>query len=158
MITYPVNVSSDTFTVKRNGTVIARGSKWPRADGMQIAGLDPAISILKESESARPAFDAATQKLSAAWVDDDVNQSAVYTWSVVQLDAGELAAISDAAANAAKKASLVSAIATLRSWATQASATTVTAGNAVATLQTVVTRLGVFFEHFAKLLETQGIK
>lgn len=113
MITYPVNVSSDTFTVKRNGTVIARGSKWPRADGMQIAGLDPSISILKESESARPTFDAAKQKLFAAWVDDDVNQSAAYTWSVAQLNAGELAELSDAAAYLAKKTSLLNSVATL---------------------------------------------
>lgn len=157
MITYPVNVQADTFTVKKSGAVIARGSKWPRADGMQIVGLDPTITILKESESERPAFDPATQKITAAWVDDDVNQSAVYTWTVAQLNAGELTAVSDAAAFSAKKTNLVNAIATLRTWSTQAAGTTVIAGNAVATVQTMVTRLGVFFSHFADLLEYQRI-
>lgn len=157
MITYPVNVLTDTFTVKKSGVVISRGSKWPRADGMQIVGLDPTITILKESESAKPLFDSATQKLTASWVDDDVNESAVYTWSVASLSAGELSSISDAAAIEAKRVSLTNAISTLRTWASQAASTTVTSGNAVATLQTVVTRLGIFFSNFADLLEYQRI-
>jgi hypothetical protein len=48
---------------------------------------------------------------------------------------------------------LATSIENLRQWADQAEATTVTSGNAVATLQTVVTRLGVFFDRFADLLE-----
>lgn len=43
-------------------------------------------------------------------------------------------------------------IKTLRQWATQAQNTTVTNGNAVATLQIVVDRLGLFFDRFADLL------
>ncbi len=41
---------------------------------------------------------------------------------------------------------------TLRLWATQAQGTTVTNTNAVATLQIVIDRLGLFFDRFADLL------
>jgi hypothetical protein len=50
---------------------------------------------------------------------------------------------------------LATAIDTLRQWADQAESTTVTSGNAVVTLGTVVQRLGVFFDRFADLLERQ---
>jgi len=50
---------------------------------------------------------------------------------------------------------LDSAIATLRLWADQAETTVVTTANIVAVTQTVVTRLGVFFDRFADLLEKQ---
>jgi hypothetical protein len=43
----------------------------------------------------------------------------------------------------------------LRQWAEDARNTTVTQGNAVATLGVVVDRLGKFFDQFADLLETQ---
>ena len=56
----------------------------------------------------------------------------------------------------ALRANLGTQIATLRSWADDAEATTVDSGNAVATLQIVVDRLGTFFDHFADLLEAQG--
>lgn len=47
-------------------------------------------------------------------------------------------------------------VSTLRSWASDARATTVTAGNVVAVTQTMVNRLGVFFDRFADLLVNQG--
>lgn len=50
-------------------------------------------------------------------------------------------------------AQLTNAVAVLRQWAADADAVTVTSGNAVATLATVVDRLGVFFDRFADLLE-----
>ena len=43
-------------------------------------------------------------------------------------------------------------IKTLRLWSNQAQSTTVTQGNAVATLQVMVDRLGLFFDRFADLL------
>jgi len=49
-------------------------------------------------------------------------------------------------------ANLSGAVVTLRQWATDAQAVTVTAGNAVQTLQIVVGRLGIFFDRFADLL------
>ena len=48
------------------------------------------------------------------------------------------------------------ALPVLRQWASDARATTVTSGNAVATLQVVVNRLGTFFDNFADLLEEMG--
>ncbi len=57
-----------------------------------------------------------------------------------------------------QKATNVSqAVTTLRQWATDAQSTTVTSGNAVATLQTVVDRLGVFFDRFADLIESKRL-
>ena len=44
------------------------------------------------------------------------------------------------------------AVRTLRTWSRQAQNTTVTNNNAVATLQVVVDRLGLFFDRFADLL------
>lgn len=55
-----------------------------------------------------------------------------------------------------RETSLVNAITTLREWADDAESTTVTSGNAVAVLNTVVDRLGIFFDRFADLLENRG--
>lgn len=56
-----------------------------------------------------------------------------------------------------KRTTVGNAVATLRQWADDAEATTATSGNAVAVLNTVVDRLGVFFDRFADLIEAQGI-
>jgi hypothetical protein len=53
----------------------------------------------------------------------------------------------------ARRESFAQAIGTLRQWAKDADAVTVTQGNAVQVLQVVVDRLGVFFDRFADLLE-----
>ena len=52
-------------------------------------------------------------------------------------------------------AALQQQIATLRAWADEAATTKVTSANAVNTLQVVVTRLGLFFDRFADLIEQQ---
>ncbi len=49
------------------------------------------------------------------------------------------------------------AVTALRQWASDAQNVTVTTGNAVATLQTVVDRLGVFFDRFADLIESKRL-
>lgn len=56
-----------------------------------------------------------------------------------------------------KRQAVTNAVATLRQWADDAEATTVTSGNAVATLNTVVDRLGVFFDRFADLVESRSV-
>jgi hypothetical protein len=56
----------------------------------------------------------------------------------------------------ARRLRLDQAAATLRQWAADADATTVTAGNAVAVLGVVVDRLAVFFDRFADLLDERG--
>ena len=53
-----------------------------------------------------------------------------------------------------KRRNVDNAVATLREWAADADATTVTSGNAVAVLDVVVDRLGVFFDRFADLIES----
>lgn len=108
---------------------------------------------LRESESAKPSFNPLTQKLSGAWVDDPQANTAVFTWSVVSLTAEEAAAAALEADRDAKRQLVAQAIPTLRQWASDARGVTVTSGNAVATLQTVVNRLGTFFDRFADLLE-----
>jgi len=55
-----------------------------------------------------------------------------------------------------KKENVRQAAATLRSWAEDArTSPAVTSGNAVAQLQTIKDRLGVFFDRFADLIESQ---
>jgi len=77
------------------------------------------------------------------------------TYTVTALTQAELDAIADNADRTTKRLNVSNAVATLRTWATQAGNTTVTQGNAVATLQTVVDRLGIFFDRFADLIEGQ---
>jgi hypothetical protein len=67
----------------------------------------------------------------------------------------ELAARATAAAVDARNTELANAIDTLRTWAAQARGTTVTTANHLATTQTVVTRLGTFFDRFADDLENR---
>lgn len=59
------------------------------------------------------------------------------------------------AAHDARAARLRGAVATLRQWASDADDTSVTQGNAVQVLGTMVDRLGLFFDRFADLLENQ---
>lgn len=73
--------------------------------------------------------------------------------SIRALTAEELAVIADDADRKAKMASIGGKVSVLRQWADDAESTTVTSGNAVATLQQVVNRLGKFFDNFADLIE-----
>lgn len=158
-ITYPVSLTN-TYTFKLDGaTNVFRGKAWPRADGMELQGAPTNLVILVEGRAAEPVFDPATQKLGPGfWVDDEVAQTATWTRPVVALSQAELDARAEAEDREGKRQGLADEIATLRAWAAQAENTTVTQGNAVATLQTVVDRLGVFFDRFADLLEVQGIE
>jgi hypothetical protein len=58
-------------------------------------------------------------------------------------------------ARQAKVAAVDQAVTALRSWAEDARNTTVTTGNHETVTQTVVDRLGVFFDRFADLIETR---
>jgi hypothetical protein len=155
MITYPVDVVNSRFSVK-DGVTTKRGCLWPRADGQPLVSVSPSVVVLQEFVGAQPAYNPATQKLVPGWVDDVQNQTATWTYAIVALDANEITEYNVEQARLAKRANLnAAAIATLRDWANQSRATTVTSGNAVATLQTVVNRLGTFFDRFADLLEVQ---
>lgn len=78
-----------------------------------------------------------------------------HEWNVVALSQAELDAIADDAARNALKPVLASYIATLRSWADDASTTTVTTGNNNAVTQSVTTRFGLVCDRLADLLENQ---
>lgn len=157
MITYPVNIETDRFTFKLSGDV-RRTQRWPRADGQRIANAAPGLIILQESRAAVPSFNPLTQKLSeGAWVDDEPNQTAIWTRTVLALSSEELATVADSADREAKRTLVANAIPTLRQWAIDARAVTVTSGNAVQTLQVVVTRLATFFDRFADLLQAQRL-
>jgi hypothetical protein len=54
-----------------------------------------------------------------------------------------------------KRTNVEQAVTALRSWAEDAQNTTVTTGNHETVTQTVVDRLGVFFDRFADLIETR---
>lgn len=56
-----------------------------------------------------------------------------------------------------KLVTVAASIATLRQWAVDAASTNVTNGNNTAVTQTVVDRLGVFFDRFADLIEAQRL-
>lgn len=55
----------------------------------------------------------------------------------------------------AKYLAVENAVATLRTWAVEAASTNVTNGNNTAVTQTMVNRLGVFFDRFADLIESR---
>ena len=78
------------------------------------------------------------------------------TIETVQLGQAELDALTAEEEQRARRLRLDQAAATLRAWAVDADATTVTAGNAVAVLGVVVDRLAVFFDRFADLLDERG--
>jgi len=156
MITYPVNVAEDRFTFKL-GETVKRRQIWPRDDGNELANADPELVILQEVLD-RPTYDSATHRLDNwRWVDDEQEQTATYTADVVALTQTELDAIADDAAREGKRTIIAQAIPTLRQWADDADAVTVTSGNAVSVLQTTVDRMAIFFDRFADLLEYQRI-
>lgn len=116
------------------------------------------VEVVRIVQVASPAYNAATQKLVATTVESGSNPIVLTRdWSVVALTQPELDAIADNTARAAKRTLVANAIPTLRTWATQLEAVTVTSGNAVATLQALIDRQEVFYARFADLLEAQRI-
>ena len=106
------------------------------------------------TNDTNPAFDPAVEKIV---IGDSVSPTEHHrTKTVTALTQAELDALADTADRTAKGANISPAmINTLRTWATQAGNTTVTQGNAVNTLQTMVNRMGTFFSRFADLIESR---
>ena len=75
-------------------------------------------------------------------------------WTFDQALADANAAAATAAANGVN---VVQAVAVLRQWAADAAGTNVTNGNNTNVTQTVVDRLGVFFDRFADLIESDKL-
>lgn len=113
------------------------------------------------TRNAPPAFNPATQKLEKVTTVAPDKSSVTITWNIVALTQAEIDANTATAADNAdrdtKMANVVNAIATLRQWATDSQSTVVTNGNNNAVTQTMVDRLGTFFDRFADLLEGQRL-
>lgn len=116
------------------------------------------VEVVRIVQVARPAYDSATQKLVATSIETGSNPVVLTRdWSIVALTQAELDEIADRNARNAKRTLVANAIPTLRTWATQLEAVTVTSGNAVATLQALIDRQEIFYARFADLLEYQRI-
>lgn len=107
--------------------------------------------------NAQPAFNPDTQKLQKVVTVAPDKSSVTVTWNVVALSQAELDEKADNVARDTKQPTLAASIATLRSWALDAQSTTVTNGNNNVVTQTMVDRMGVFFDRFADLLEYQRV-
>lgn len=116
---------------------------------------------LKVTREPQPAYDPATHRIERVVTVAPDKSSVAVTWAVIALAAEEIAARAAAEADnadrTAKRQSVADSIATLRQWADEAATTTVTNGNNNAVTQTMMTRLGIFFDRFADLVEAQGI-
>ena len=121
-----------------------------------LSHKNPPLKWVPVVIAADPAFDPATEKLQRA---ADVITLTELTESreIVAKTAEEQAAYVDNQDRNAKRSAVGGSVATLRQWALDAQGTTVTSGNAVATLQQTVDRLGVFFDRFADLIEGDRI-
>lgn len=149
---------ADTWILRDSTTKVTLYTSQ-RADGYIPEALGKVgVEVVRIVQVARPAFNAATQKLVATAVETGSNPIVLTRdWSIVALTQPELNAIADRAARNAKRELVANAIPTLRTWATQLEAVTVTSGNAVATLQALIDRQEVFYARFADLLEYQRI-
>ena len=100
MITYPVDVENTLWAAWRISTaeIIKHAKPWPRHDGGEIVGLDPDLVPLLEVQGARPAYDAATERLtrSAPIVDVDANTH-THGWEITPLTQQEIDDIAERA-------------------------------------------------------------
>lgn len=115
-------------------------------DLQEACGYFAVTAVERPADTATTTFDLTVELI--AGVPTEV-------WTERAKTQEELDAEAAADRQATRVMDLTSSVATLRTWADDAAATTVTSGNAVATLQVVVNRLGVFFDRFADLLENQ---
>jgi hypothetical protein len=115
----------------------------------------------KVTREPQPAYDPATHRIERVVTISPDKSSVAVTWQVIALTAEEIAAraaaTADAADRTAKRTSVGQSVATLRQWATEARATTVTNTNDAAVTQTMVNRLAVFFDRFADLIHAQEL-
>lgn len=158
LLSLSASVFADTYILRDSVTKVTLATST-RADGYIPEALGKTgVEVVRIVQEARPAYNAATQKLVAT-ANETGSNPIVRTlgWRVVALTQAELDAIADRNARNAKKALVAAAIPTLRTWATQLEGVTVTSGNAVATLQALIDRQEIFYARFADLLEYQRI-
>jgi len=133
----------------------------PEAIDPIFSGWEYFKEIFNPVPTAGTDYDPATQK----YIPDVVETAGAGTfadpviithdWSIVPLSQAEQDAIADNASRDALRPVLAGYIATLRTWAADASSTTVTSGNNTVVTQTVVTRFGLVCDRLADLLENQ---
>ena len=152
-----------TYAYVTNSTVQATGrlpSAARRLDtGQWVLGLADATVELQQAcgwyevaDTARPA------DTPIATYDRDVVLVAgtpTVVWTERAKTPAELDAETEQAERETRDGNRSGSIATLRQWADDAAATTVTNGNNNQVTQVAITRLGVFFDRFADLLENQ---
>jgi hypothetical protein len=130
--------------------------------GEWVMGLATAPTELVEAcgwfvvTDTPPAYDPATEVLENGGV-VVVAGRPVFDYTVRPKTAAEVEAEADLADRRLKGAQIGREVVTLRQWADDAEAVTVTSGNAVATLNIIIDRLAVFFDRFADLIEHQGL-
>ena len=112
----------------------------------EACGWFPVVDVARPADTPTTTFDRTVELVDGV-------PTVVWTQRAWTVD--ELAARTAAAESTVRRTDLQAAVTTLRQWADGAQATTVTSGNAVATLQVVVDRLGVFFDRFADLIVEQ---
>lgn len=153
-----VSAFADTW-ILRDSATLATLYTSTRADGFIPEAIGKTgVEVVRIVQVARPAYNAATQKLVATAVETGSNPIVLTRdWSIVALTQAELNEIADNATRNAKRTLVANAIPTLRTWATELKAVNVTSGNAVATLQALINRQEVFYARFADLLEYQRI-
>lgn len=158
-ITYPVS-TNDFFSFRLGTNAWSRNAKWPRSDGQPLTGTNVNLQVLREVQAAPPAYTNTSHKLdTGTWVHNTNagTLTATFTFTPVVLSAAESNAVAAGNTRLTQRTNLANAIATLRTWSTQAAGTTVTSNNVVSVSQTTITRLGLFFSNFADLLEVQRI-
>jgi len=149
---------ADTWILRDSTTKVTLYTSQ-RADGYIPEAIGKTgVEVVRIVQEDRPAYNTATQKLVANASESGSNPIVrTLGWDIVSLTQEELNEIADRAARNAKKTLVANAIPTLRTWATELSAVTVTSGNAVATLQALIDRQEIFYARFADLLEYQRI-
>ena len=152
-----------SYAYVTSNTVNAEAGRVPVAarrldTGQWVLGLRDASVELQEACG----WFAVTDTPRPADTDTDTHDRSVelipgptVVWTERPWTPDELAGRVAAAESTARRTTLQAAMSTLRQWSDEAQATTVTTGNNTAVTQTVVDRLGVFFDRFADLLVEQ---
>ena len=83
MITYPVDVANTTWAVLEiaTGQIIRRNMQWPRSDGGEIQGADPAYAYLLHVAPTPPDYDSRLVQLVGTEVADAAANELRITWS-----------------------------------------------------------------------------
>ena len=153
-----------TYAYSLDATTIQSVGRLPRAarrldDDAWVLGLPDATVAVQQAcgwwavtDVPRPADTAtATFERTVEFVAGTVT----VVWTERPKTQAELDAEALNVRQETRRLNVEQAVSTLRTWSDQAESTTVTQGNAVATVQTMVDRLGVFFDRFADLVEAQ---